>query len=255
MSNQCLAVCIDDPTVCQRVKALVIGENQSHVSLKLISHTVKRWMLVLQSNDLLHDTACSTVLKSIIELDQYICVIVRDEPAAVDGIYQIPGITVVSENPSYHHMLPGVEVKLLIANLQLLDLPNLINACIYNDFTSWYKSIEHMSPPTTFAQVSKISKKMVLQSEATTTEPSTATTTFGDPVSKLVLLPIPAVSFMIGKGGQSIEHIRQESNAVIKIDEPPALSLLQRIVISGRPEQIADAERLLVDRLACWMWR
>ena len=63
-------------------------------------------------------------------------------------------------------------------------------------------------------------------------------------------IPSEYVGAIIGKGGERIKRIRDESGAKIQIDKESTYGNDEQIInISGTPEQIQMAQHLLQERL------
>ena len=63
-------------------------------------------------------------------------------------------------------------------------------------------------------------------------------------------IPSEYVGAIIGKGGERIKRIREESGAKIQIDKESTYGNDEQIInISGTPEQIQMAQHLLQERL------
>eukprot|EP00039_Didymoeca_costata_P001504 m.53000 g.53000 ORF g.53000 m.53000 type:complete len:111 (+) comp10833_c0_seq4:139-471(+) len=62
-------------------------------------------------------------------------------------------------------------------------------------------------------------------------------------------VPIEAVGSIIGKGGSHISHIRQQSQALIKIQDSVPGNPARLVTISGTPRAVDVAQAMIRERL------
>lgn len=171
-------------------------------------------------------------------------------------------ISIISIKSRYHHLLPGFLIVVRIK--EVLDF-NLIKPKKYTFFAECFKQLHHLHPPISSSQLHF--QNIFFKKEENKELPNKQLK--NELLHQKIILPSNAVTFIIGKKGKSIEHIRQQTNANIKIYEPidPLINnnsqnkeneiiknsqYLQVIAIDGYKDEIEDAQRLIQDKLRIW---
>lgn len=186
-------------------------------------------------------------------------------------------------NENYHYLLPGILVQLtfhvsvdLVNVEKKQDKENINESLICNKDDQYFKflnqfkefelfkycfsKIEVISPPPSSSLLHYSNTTLedifhIQQSDSNTYQGDNT----NDPLLiKRLVLPSSAITFIIGKKGSSIAHIRQESNSTIKIyddkrqTEITGSQSLQVVTVSGRKASIDRALSLIEEKLALW---
>jgi len=233
------------------------------LNVKQIHVTLPRWVAMVECIDIETCQKTKSIIDYFIAENPFLELIVENEQ-----LIPVKDVCVCASDRDYHHLLPGVAVELRLTNnykLRKINNFHLFSDCI--------KQIELMQPPSVavFATKFPFTNEIIHLNTMPMYAPQTSTPAAeaeNFPQTKYLLLPAMAVSFLIGKGGKNIHCIRQKTSAKIKIMKPPDKGIssmsveknspsefLQRIAISGHPNEISKVEQLLVDRLAKWVWK
>ena len=240
--------------ICDKLNHLKKSTGYSnHVIVKEVAHTVKRWIIIVYINHIRK--------KSLLE---------QIKIAFNHGNKLIEQVIPVEENESaipLHHLLPGkIHIINNISELQFYSIENPFITM----FLECFATIEELSPPITVmclhspqwgkfegqeieqgekieiilpAEPSLLAKKLISEREAAQSS------------QRFIIVPSGAVSHLIGRQGKTIEQLRRQTCAQIKImsdNKSPEMHSMQSIRIRGQIKEVEVAQQLLEVQIAEW---
>lgn len=191
---------------------------------------------------------------------------ILDNKGSIDIIYPSSNLSILNNNNNnsikimhlnsfYHHLLPGVLITLNLKSLNDFNKnkKNLLNFFEKNKFYfSLFKSCFNslfnidIKPP-----INSLILNYKLNSIKKSNKNLNKQFLNNSILHKNLILPVIAVSYIIGKNGKSIELIRKQTNAKIKVHDLIDNNS-QLISLIGSKNDIEFLESLIQDKLIQW---
>lgn len=244
--------------------------------LKQTGTTLVAWILVLELGGIGREAGVKEAENFVLRIlthvhEQKNCIDIVVPENGVAKVFGCPAVEVVETNRHYHHMLPGVLLRIRRAaeteQKENIDSSKLSNRKLLGLFQSFplfhscFACIDHMASPPTDSSLIPHDTRLWLHTEVQEEQQHKVSSHH-----KKLVLPSQAVTFIIGKKGKSIEHIRQQTNAIIKIHEssldsggPSGQSeligpsnTLQLVSIDGSRPDVELAQALIEEKVRLW---
>ena len=197
------------------------------------------------------------------------------------------GIEVLHVNRFYHHLLPGTLLRVRLASIaeQKENIDNgrataavapqstraqFLALCYrFALFHDCFAAIDHMHPPQSSSVVPYDIEFWYRRQDTQLAAAASSGDVESKPVvlHKKLVLPSQAVTFIIGKRGKSIEQIRQQTSAMIKIHDIDPTNTdgaleqtqffgsshsLQLVSINGSQADVNHTQCLIEEKLRLW---
>jgi hypothetical protein len=236
-----------------------VETNICNAKIKQITNTSRSWAVVLEKTVILRDYK---IVNFLIDNSYEHCklIISNDDVELIESKLQLS----LNCTYNYHHLLPGIIIQTPTRHLKEIII--LINS--FPTFFDAFKTIEYLVPPENSSVLHFNQSLLQLQTkDQTSLLTDLKENNLPSNIQRKLIIPTKAVSFLIGKKGVTIEKIRQQTTATIKIlpqsysqdkenyglnDTASILPFLQTVLVSGTTEETEIAVKLIEAQLHRW---